>query len=114
MRLQAKLAADGGGTCIQTGVALAVGFFDGFEHGLVVQLGVPVVHGELRRAVIPDDVARDALAEIGLDGVHALIQQGLDLDLEPFTGGRVGESTKPMPACQKSVCQTSPLGLRTR
>ena len=49
------------------------------------------MHGELRRAVIPDDVARDTLAEIGLDGVHALIQQRLDLVLEPFTGGRVGE-----------------------
>ena len=40
---------------------------------------------------MPDHIARDSLAEIGLDGVHALIQQRLDLVLEPFTGGRVGE-----------------------
>ena len=83
------LSADGCGTGVQTSLALAVGLFDGFKDGLVVQLRVPIVHGELRRTVIPDHISWNALAEIGLDRVYTLVQQLLDLVLEPFTCFRV-------------------------
>ena len=49
------------------------------------------MHRQLRGTVIPDHVTRNTLAEIGLDGIHALIQQLLDLALEPFARIRIGE-----------------------
>ena len=53
------------------------------------------MHGELRRTVIPDHISWNALAEIGLDRVYTLVQQLLDLVLEPFTCFRVGEIHQP-------------------
>ena len=42
------LTTDRGGTCEQARLAFAVSLLDSLKHRLVVQLGVPVVHGKLR------------------------------------------------------------------
>ena len=58
------------------------------EDGLVVQVGVVVVHLERVGAVVIDHVGRDALAEIGLEAVHAHVDQRAQLVAEPAAGRR--------------------------
>ena len=52
---------------------------------------VVVVHPLRVGPVGPADVGRDALAEVGLERVHALVEQPLQVPGEPLRGSRIGE-----------------------
>src|SRR5258708_4444231 len=54
------------------------------KHGLVVEQAVSVVHAHGVAAVVIDDIRRDALAEIGLETIHAHVHQRPQLGGEPF------------------------------
>ena len=41
--------------------------------------------------MVDDAFGRDSLAEIGLDSVHAHIEESRDVTRKPLTGGRIGE-----------------------
>ena len=58
------------------GVTLAPVFAQHVEDDPVVQLGGVVVHPLRVRTVVPDHVERDAFPEVGLEGVHAHLEQG--------------------------------------
>ena len=64
------LAADGGGTGEQDGLIGALGFDEHVIHGLVVQVGVVVVH-QLRigTVIVLHAFGGDTLAEVGLEAV---------------------------------------------
>ena len=65
------LRTNGGTAGKQAGIALAVHVLNGLVHGLVVQVGIVIVHPHGVGAVVIDHVGGDALAEIGFDGEHA-------------------------------------------
>ena len=64
---------------------------DGVVDGLVVQVGVVVVHHFRICAIVIHAVGGDALAEVGLEAVHAHVKQPLQLGGVPPAGLRVGE-----------------------
>ena len=74
--------------CEQHGLALALRLDQHVVHGLVVQLRVQVVHARRVRPVEVVDLERDPLAEVGLEAVHALVDERAELALVPR--GRVG------------------------
>ena len=85
------LPADGSAAGEQHRVAPATVFLDALKHHLVVEVGVPVVHPQRVAAIeIPDTLHRYALAEIGLEGVHAHFHQRPQLAAVPFPGFGVG------------------------
>ena len=85
------LAAHGGAAGKQAGLVLALVLLQQLEHALVVQVGVVVVHQLGVGAVVVHHVGGDALAEVGLKAVHALVQQHAELVLVPLPGSGVGE-----------------------
>lgn len=85
------LAAHGGAAGEQAGLPLALVLLQQLEHALVVQVGVVVVHQLGVAAVVVGHVGGDALAEVGLKAVHALVQKGPQLVLIPFPGAGVGK-----------------------
>ena len=65
-------------------------------------------------AVGPHDVGRDPLAEVGLEAVHAEVEQGPQLAAYHSRASGLVKSTIAMPACHMSICHTSPSGVRSR
>ena len=53
------------------------------------------MHARRIRAVEPDHIGRDALTEIGLDGVHSLLKEMLDVLFEPLASVRISEIHQP-------------------
>ena len=85
------LAAHGGAAGEHHRVALPAVLLDALEHHLVVEIGVIVVHPQRVAAVeVFDAPHRDALAEVGLEGVHAHVHQRPQLAAVPFPGLGVG------------------------
>ena len=69
------LASGGGAAGKQNGFALAPFFLQQVKHHLIVQKGVVVVHMQRIHSVVIGDVPHgDALAEVGLQAVHAHAQ----------------------------------------
>jgi hypothetical protein len=90
------LSARGGRAGEQHRLAVAPLGDEQVVHGLVVEVGVVVVHLLRRRAVVPDDpVDGDPLPEVGLERVRALVEQHLQLRLVPGHGVGVGEVHQP-------------------
>ncbi len=85
------LAARRGGAGEQQRLSLASLGLQQFEDGLVEEVGVVVVHPLGVGAVVPDDVGGDALAEVGLEAVHALVEQRLQFACVPVARSGVGE-----------------------
>ena len=86
------LAAGSGRASEEDGLALTAYLAQEVEDGAVVQVGVVVVHPLRVRAVVPSDVPnRDALTEVGLEAVHAHLQQPGELGAVPGDGVGVGE-----------------------
>ena len=69
------MTPDGCGSSEEYGFAFAAFFFQKFENGLVVLLGVQVVHHHRIGAIVVHRVGGDALAEVGLEGVDALAEE---------------------------------------
>ena len=61
------------------------------KDALVVQVGVVVVHQLRVAAVVVHRVGGDALAEVGFEAVHPLVQQHPQLALVPLPGVGIGE-----------------------
>ena len=89
------LAAGRGGAGEDDGLALAELLLEHVEDGLVVEIGVEVVHLERIGAVVIDDVGGDALAEVGLEAVNAHVDQGTELVAVPAAGFRISEVHQP-------------------
>ena len=85
------LAAHGGAAGKQAGLVLALVLLQQLKHALVVQIGVVVVHQLGIGPVVVYHVGGDALAEVGLEAVHALVQKVPQLALIPLPGVGVGK-----------------------
>ena len=69
------LPAGGGGAGKDHGVAFSKLLLQQIKHYFVVEIAVVVVHLQRVGAVVVDHVGGDALAEIGLETVHALVDE---------------------------------------
>ena len=79
------LTADRRAAGEQNRFALALAILHNVKDNLVVQVGVIVVHIDRVAAVEPPDVAhRDALAEVGLEAVHAHVHQLIEVSSVPL------------------------------
>ena len=86
-----ELLAAGGSTARKEHrIAYAALLLDRLKDQLVVEIGVIIVHGLGIAAIVVFDIRGDALAEIGLDGIHTLAQQITDLVRVPGAGLRIG------------------------
>ena len=85
------LTADGGASGKQACLSLAVVFFQYLEYGLVVQIGVIVVHMDRICTVVIYCLGGDTLAEVGLDGSNAHLTQLAHAGSEPLGSFRIGE-----------------------
>ena len=86
------LTADRRAAGEQNRFPFALAILHNVKDDLVVQVGVIVVHIDRVAAVEPPDVAhRDALAEVGLEAVHAHVHQLIEVRSVPLAGIRIGE-----------------------
>ena len=67
--------------------------FEQLEHGLVVEIGVVIVHQLRIRAVVIDNVVAggDAFGKISLEAIDAHLKQPAQFRLIPFDGARIGK-----------------------
>ena len=76
----------------EDGLTAATLPFDRAEDGLVVQNRVEVVHLHRIGAVVVNDAfSGDPLANVGLDCVHAHVEESSDMTGEPLAGGWIGK-----------------------
>ena len=73
------LTADSCRTREQAGIVYALDFLKSLENGLIVEVGVVVVHLVRVRAVIVHNIGGDTLAEVCLDSVNAKLSESLYL-----------------------------------
>ena len=85
------LTADGGTSGKQACLSLAVVFFQYLENGLVVQIGVVVVHVDRICTVVVNCLGGDSLAEVRLDRGDTHFAQLPHAGSEPLGSFRIGE-----------------------
>ena len=85
------LTAHGSAAGKQAGLLLAALFDNGLPDDFIVQVGVVVVHPHRVRAIKPLYIRGDALAEVGLEHIHALPQQMTQLLFVPCHAVGVGK-----------------------
>ena len=80
------LTADGSRAREQARLVLAVVFLEDIKHGLVIEVGVIVMHLVRVGTVVVDNIGGYALAEVGLEAVNSHFAERFELIRVPLAG----------------------------